>query len=559
MVSSRFLIAIAASSLRSAHGRGHVRAIQSDFSHLGTDEALHECYQSTDLEPVTSREWRDTSVLPKPFPDSSGNRIDWIRSRSPMQPIAGDDTIIAGVLYTLDATTLKMNIFFAPLYPMESRRAIVYIKADDSVNAIDWVGAVAECTIREHLWYCPIRVAGLDVSHDYSYQVQYYPDPTNHPRSVFLYAGSILKQKTYPRIAAISCFGPDDTKDKVALVQSVLDTKPDLLILQGDQTYLDNIGYGFLELVYTINKLTKDIPTLVQMDDHDYGEPNLWGAANGGQSSGQGFKKPVCLVNALQALFLSHMPDPISLKKTLDNGIDIYYTNYKYGAMDFAVLESRKFKSELVNGSLLGADQETWLRDWCSPVNDQALRVVLTQTPFAALATNASRLYAPYGLGPTFQSKDSNGFPSAGRERFMDIIKGCSPLVLSGDQHLAVAVSYDNYGVSECSSPAAINDIFWRTNFNTSELKRNVSQSDAWGNQYRLLNVWNVNETIYRTFDMPSKTAFASPSDKEARADGFLVVDFDGQSATCGMHSYHREHNLVWSVKVPAYPTGIGS
>ena len=534
------------------NGSGSIRSVPIKKQRLlGSDEtALHDCFLSTDLEPVTARDWWNSSVLPVPFPDRQGDRINWIRDRQPTRPMVGDDTMIVGVLYTFDASILKMNIFFPPLYPQESRRASITIKTIDNVNS---TGATAECNIREHIWYFPIRIAELTTNHDYEYQVQYAPDPTNHPRRVYIYKGRIPKQKSYPRIAGLGCFGADDSKEKNEFVQAMLDSKPDLVVLQGDQTYMDNIGYGFLELIYTINNITRNVPTLVQMDDHDYHEPNLWGAGYGKQTSGKGFHRPVCLINALQELYLSHMPETAATNKTLDNGIDIYYTSYRYGATEFAVLESRKFKSQWP-GSLLGSDQEAWLKGWCAREN-RALRLVLTQTPFAALATNATRLSSPFGIGPTYKSTDSNGFPFSGRQRFMEIAKGCAPLVLSGDQHLGAAVTYDDFGVSECASPAAINDVFWRFNFDMAG--RNETRLDAWGNQYRMLYAWNAKRSVYQTYKSPYKTRYASASVKAARADGFLVVKLDGKSATCEMHSYRESHKVVLSATLPTRKTGL--
>jgi hypothetical protein len=66
------------------------------------------------------------------------------------------------------------------------------------------------------------------------------------------------------------------------------------------------------------------------MDDHDYGEGNLRGAGYSSvDTSGAGFSKSVCLINALQEMCLAHNPDRVN-PGTLENGIDIYYSNYHY-------------------------------------------------------------------------------------------------------------------------------------------------------------------------------------------------------------------------------------
>jgi alkaline phosphatase D len=265
----------------------------------------------------------------------------------------------------------------------------------------------------------------------------------------------------YPKIAAMGCFGTDSTWRKPELQAAVLAEQPDLLLLQGDQSYLHyNIASGFLELVYSINNITRNVPTLVQMDDHDYGMPNIWGAGTKEEDSGSGFDKPACVINALQNMALSHLPDAAT-NETLENGIDIKFTSYVYGNVDFAVLEARKFKS-YKGDSLLGSEQEEWLRNvWCKH-NAGAVKVVLSQTPFASLATNATNFYVGKGRIDTVNvSIDSNGYPPEGRRRFMEIAQDCAPLILSGDQHLGIAVTYEDFGVSECASPAVVNDVLY--------------------------------------------------------------------------------------------------
>lgn len=260
--------------------------------------------------------------------------------------------------------------------------------------------------------------------------------------------------------------------------------------------------------------------------------------------SGAGFTKPPCIVNALQDLSLGHLPDPVS-QQTLRNGITIHYTNYRYGQVDFAILEARKFKNYRSGNSLLGEDQEQWLQDWCN-TNHHRLGIVLAQTPFAALATN-NTAYKHRGIKPVRAPIDTNAQPVEARERFMRIIQNCSPLILSGDQHLGVAVTYDDYQVSEFASPAVINDVFWRLNYQ----RLGGSYNDPFGNQYRLLGAWNVDDLVLKRYSLPRRTRTASNAMKQRRADGFMMVNLNGRTATCEMHSYRRAHDVIWTAKVP--------
>jgi hypothetical protein len=259
------------------------------------------------------------------------------------------------------------------------------------------------------------------------------------------------------------------------------------------------------------------------------------------EDSGAGFEKAPCLVNAVQDLALGHLPDPGS-NATLDNGIKSSYTNYIYGKTDFAILESRKFKHRKNGNSLFGSGQEAWVEQWCQ--DQDRLKVILLQTPVANVATNVT---VNGQLAPMPESWKDLAAP--GRYRFMEIVKDCTPLLLSGDAHLGIAVTYNDYGVSECASPAAINDIYWRLNW----LEEGMSHTDREGMNYTLHKVWNVKHRTYERHQNAGNTRYvANDFMKRNRADGFLMVDLDGITARCEMHSYRVKPEIVWEVSVPA-------
>jgi hypothetical protein len=211
-----------------------------------------------------------------------------------------------------------------------------------------------------------------------------------------------------------------------------------------------------------------------------------------------------------------------------------------------AILESRKYKNRKNGDSLFGSSQEAWVQEWCE--DQSRLKVVLLQTPIALLATNVTR---GGKIGPLPYS--SNDASTAGRDRFMDIVKDCTQLLLSGDQHLGIAVTYDEYGVSECASPAAINDIYWRLNW----LQEGRSHTNKFGMQYTLHKVWNVDKDTYQKYGNAKNTRFDDDDNmKKNRADGFLMVDLDGTTATCEMHSYRVSPEKVWEVSLPAIDSG---
>jgi hypothetical protein len=125
----------------------------------------------------------------------------------------------------------------------------------------------------------------------------------------------------------------------------------------------------------------------------------------------------------------------------------------------------------------------------------------------------------------------------------MEILKGCSNLVLSGDQHIGVVVSYDEYEITDCASPAALNTVWWRLNEN----EVGASHVDLHGNQYTLHGVWNVDPELAKNASSPHSTINQSATVKQKRADGFLMVVIDGNHATCSARSYQKEDAAIWS------------
>lgn len=180
--------------------------------------ACNCCYENLELEPLTARNWMSNEI------HVDEKRHEWFHKRMPFEPIVGDDTLIAGTLYTISERTLKMTIVFPPLHPNEARTANVIVTGSSSGNTKS-----SACTVKEHTWNCLIRIDNLSNNEAYSFQVSYQPDPTSADL-VYTYDGVIPKQQGYPKIAALEYFGKDSTKDKSELVEAVISTAPDMLV-----------------------------------------------------------------------------------------------------------------------------------------------------------------------------------------------------------------------------------------------------------------------------------------------------------------------------------------
>jgi hypothetical protein len=189
-------------------------------------------------------------------------------------------------------------------------------------------------------------------------------------------------------------------------------------------------------------------------------------------------------VNAVQRAQTSHLPDPHD-PTPVKQGIGVYYTDWLYGGVSFAILEDRKFKSppqetlpeeaQVVNGfitntdfditahrdlphaELLGDRQEAFLDDWSADWGGGAqMKAVLSQTNFSAVhtlpegATNDQMvpelpMPAPgayvEGDAPVVDM-DTNGWPQNRRDEALRRLRACRAFHIAGDQHLATVVRY---------------------------------------------------------------------------------------------------------------------
>ena len=262
----------------------------------------------------------------------------------------------------------------------------------------------------------------------------------------------------------------------------VLKHKPDLAVFLGDQFYEGTGGFGiekapleraaldYLRKWYMFGWSYRDIfrhiPAAIIPDDHDVYHGNVWGEGGKHAPTDEGwtyvaqdqggYKMPPEWVNMVQLTQTSHLPDPYD-PTPVKQGIGVYYTNWNYGGISFAILEDRKFKSapknvlppeaKVMNGfiqnpefnirahynieaDLLGERQMKFLNHWAADWNHGTeMKAVLSQTNFCTVATLPKgeiidqivpKLPIPKpgeyveGDAPT-TDMDSNGWPQKGR------------------------------------------------------------------------------------------------------------------------------------------------
>ena len=388
--------------------------------------------------------------------------------------------IIAFGIYTLSNNILKLSAQTYPLYPNESRFISFQIKTNNKWKE------VSKQKINDIGWSTLFRLPNWNSKIDQQYRL------VHENGSVF--NGKIRKDpvdKKIIKLAAFSCNSNKDRGDRNNYIKNVNHQDPDILFFGGDQSY-DHKQHtaAWLKFGLQFKELFRDRPCITIPDDHDIGQGNLWG--EGGkkalrrQGDDGGYYYHHEYVKMVERCQTSHLPDPFD-PTPIEQGINVYYTNLKYGEIDFAIVEDRKFKSgpkgkipnqgprpdHIINPDynskdidisglkLLGDRQLEFLKSWSSKSKGKTMKALLSATSFCGAAhlhgKKSNRLHADL---------DSNGWPQKGRNKALKIVKNANAVHIGGDQHLASIVHHgiDNFedGPFQFIVPALVNNYYSR-------------------------------------------------------------------------------------------------
>lgn len=381
--------------------------------------------------------------------------------------------------------------------------------------------------------YAHFRIENWDKTEMVPYRV-HLVFPLKDKSQEYSYHGEIARQPAPTeklKAAVFSCNADYGFPDQ-EVCDHVAKHKPDVAMFLGDQFYESTGGFGiqtgpfeksaldYLHKWYmfgwSYREIFRNIPAAIIPDDHDVYHGNVWGEGGEHAPSDEGwgyvaqdqggYKMPAQWVNMIQRTQTCHLPDPFD-PTPVKQGIGVYYTDWIYGGVSFAILEDRKFKSapknvlpedaKVTNGfiqnldfdikkhydigaDLLGQRQmdflEKWTEDWKPEIR---MKAVLSQTNFCTVATLPEgsiidsivpKLPIPKfgeyveGDAPT-TDMDSNGWPQKGRDEAVRLIRKSFALHIAGDQHLPSTVQYgvDEYGDSGFAfAGPALNNLFPR-------------------------------------------------------------------------------------------------
>ena len=478
------------------------------------------------------------------------------------------DEVIGFVLYTTFDNTLKLTAQFYPLLADESREARLEIRKGDK-----WV-EVAKSEIHELGWSAHFRVEDWDLTKDAEYRVCYGEKER--------YEGLVRKDpidKEEITVASLSCNSKKDRGDRESIVRNIRLQNPDLLFFAGDQSY-DHKEHtaAWLQFGRQFGELMRNRPTVTIPDDHDVGQPNLWGEGGKvstlkGNADG-GYALSAEYVRMVERCQTWHLPDAFD-PKPIQQGIGVYFTRLTVGEVDFAILEDRKWKSgpagkipkqgprpdhiknpnynpksvDVEGLVLLGDRQLSFLSHWGQDWTGTEMKAVLSQTPFAGAVTNhgniRNRLHA---------DMDCNGWPQKGRNKALVEIRKVLAPHLCGDQHLGVTFQHGiedwNDGPWCHSSPAIVNTIYsryWLPLNDAAGKNRNPADSLPFTGEY------------FDGFENKiTMKAYANPDKGNAKGSGYSMIYFNKENRSITFENWAANANISkgdkpfkgWPVKI---------
>lgn len=494
----------------------------------------------------------------------------WNRADNPIINMRiGRDSVIAFGAYTVADDVMKLTAQLYPLYPAESREVSL-----DVWNGTAWEEALTQ-PVNELGWATTFQIVAWNTSQDTKYRLRHGENAT--------YEGTIRAVPDGQKeivLAALSCNSNKDRGMRENYVRNINHIDPDLVFFAGDQSY-DHKEHtaAWLKFGLQFRETFRHRPMITIPDDHDIGQGNLWGEngkiAGGSHGNDGGYFYHHEYVKMVERCQTSHLPPPYDAS-TIEQGIGVYYTNYRLGPVDFAIIEDRKFKSgpagkipqqgprpdhirnpeydpesiDVPGLKLLGDRQLAFLEAWSKDQQPGRMKAVLSQTGFCGGAhihgQKDNRLHA---------DMDSNGWPQTGRNKALSLIEAANAVHIAGDQHLATVIQH---GMEEYRDgpwafvvPAIVNNYYSRWWWPEDEKAGANPVPDTplpWTGDYRDGFDNRISVQAYANPDTPSNGA------------GFGVIRFHPEQEKVVFECWPREADLTKSdaEQFVGWPVSVG-
>ena len=382
-----------------------------------------------------------------------------------------------------ESFVLKISALTGPMGDKDSKDVELHVEQKGSWKSL------GKAKLDKDAWTATFRIPNWNEKEATPYKLVYREKHTDGSVTPDEWTGTIKPNPSGRplRMAALTCQN-DYGFPYEPVANNVKKLDPDLAYFSGDQIYESHGGYGiirepadpailnylrkFYQFGWSFREVMRDCPTLCLPDDHDVFQGNIWGeggakmdTGDGGASSKGGYIEPAKMVNVVHITNCAHHPDPFD-PKPVKQDISVYYGDMVYGGVSFAIIADRQWKSgpeRVETGSgradhvldrnfdcskldkpglvLLGERQEEFLKQWAKDWRGHKLKVVLSQTVFAGVATHHGG-YDSYLQGDL----DSGAWPQTARNRAVDILRPSMALHINGDQHLTTLTQYGTKG-----------------------------------------------------------------------------------------------------------------
>ncbi len=493
------------------------------------------------------------------------------------------DKVIAAALYTVHDNTLKLNAQLFPLKDGEDRDVRLEVKQRRGWKEI---ARVKVCEneygnkMGDQSWTALFRVEDWDDTQNVRYRVA-------HGKKAF-FEGMIRKNPIDKDVIVVAGFtgnsiqkGHGGDISRQDLIENVKRADADLLFFSGDQVYDHHKHYEYwLKFCLDFADIMKDRPTVSIPDDHDVGQPNLWGqngktSTMGGATDG-GYAMPAQYVIEVERAQTANLPDPYD-PTPIEQGIGVYYTDLNWGRISFGILEDRKFKTgpramrnpekgradhvpsadfdlsslERADLKMLGDRQLEFLDAWGQDWNGADFKVALSQTIFCG----GAHIHGKVG-GRVYGDLDSNGWPRAARDKAVEALRKSFTFHVAGDQHLATVF---HHGVDEprdsiysfcVPSIANLYMRWWKPE--KPGANRQPGQDSIFGDHHDTFGNWVTMLAVANPTEKPNG------GDKlTTRAAGFGLVYFNKKSRKITMECWPRNVNITKDKPYPGWPITI--